>query len=87
MRPLPDSMLLLRLWPTLGTAGASSVVSEPFTDPSAALLSPCVAGKSNAMGLAAVSPIRGALTASIRSVPGMRDRFGDGGAGCAVDVF
>jgi hypothetical protein len=62
-------------------------VSDPFTDPSAARFKPCIAGESSNMGLGAVSPVRCAFAASIRSVSSPRNRFGDCGIACAVGVF
>jgi hypothetical protein len=70
-----------------GIPGDSFIVPEPFTDPSAARFNPCIAGESSDVGLAAVSPVRGAFAASIRNVSKPRDRFGDCGIACAVGVF
>jgi hypothetical protein len=71
----------------VGTTGGSFIVSDPFTDPSAARFKPCIAGESSNMGLGAVSPVRCAFAASIRSVSSPRNRFGDCGIACAVGVF
>jgi hypothetical protein len=45
--------------------GLSIPKPTPFTDPSAVLLNPAVAGEVNDMGLAAVSPVRGAFAAAV----------------------
>jgi hypothetical protein len=60
------SMLFGLLCPIIGLTEVSTVVEEPFTEPSALLLHPWAIGESTDMGLAAVSPVRGAFAASIR---------------------
>jgi hypothetical protein len=73
-------MLLFRLCAASGARTFFSTSSAPFKYPSAVLLKPFTFGESSAMGLVAVSPVRGAFaeTVSIRgtfacaSPPGVR---------------
>lgn len=89
IRPLElDSMLLFLLCPIEGTIALSTASPAPFTDPSAVLLNPWVTGESSDMGLAAVSPVRGAFTASIRNGAFCtRDRARDGGTARSAVCF
>jgi hypothetical protein len=78
------SMLLGLLWPVTGLTEVSTVIAEPFKDPSALLLEPWAMGDSTDIGLTVVSPVRVAFAALIRngaSWPRARATTGDAGFG------